>query len=288
VRNSGKQKVVVTGSSGRLGQLVVKELLAHKYNVLGLDRVLPAEKLCPTWIADLRRSGDLYEAFQGAYGAVHLGAYQAPNLATDSEIFSNNVSATYNVLKAAADLAVNKVVLASSTAAFGFIYALKQFAPDYLPLDEKHPSKPQDPYGLSKVVGEQIADSIASTHPEMTIASLRFPGIIFDFSYEIVRQRWKDPKGRASGHWAYIDGRDAARACRLALKANFFGHEVMICAAPGSSMREPTEELVKKYISKNIQTTPTPSGNWSGVDSTKARKLLRFKAEHAWENYLAE
>lgn len=66
-------------------------------------------------------------------------------------------------------------MIASSTAAFGFIYAKNLWAPDYLPLDESHPSKPQDSYGLSKVVGEQIADSIATAHEVMTISSLRFP-----------------------------------------------------------------------------------------------------------------
>src|SRR5919198_747647 len=105
------KKIVVTGGSGRLGQLVIKDLLAHDYEVLSLDRIAPREKLCPSWIADLRNSGDLYEALKDADGVAHLGAYQAPDLAPDSETFSNNVSATYNVVKAAADLGVNQVVL---------------------------------------------------------------------------------------------------------------------------------------------------------------------------------
>jgi nucleoside-diphosphate-sugar epimerase len=280
------KKIVVTGGSGKLGQLVIHELVSHGYETLNLDRVAPAEKVGSFWRADLCRSGDLYEALKGAYGVVHLGAYQAPNLTSDAETFANNVTVTYNVLKAAADLEVLKTVIASSTAAFGFIYAKKLWLPDYLPLDENHPAKPQDCYGLSKVVGEQIADSFVLTHSKMTITSLRFPGIIFDFSYEIVRQRWNDPKGRAGGFWAYIDGRDAAAACRLALEASFAGHEVIIAAAPRSSMRQPTDELVKKYLAAGIPIKPGFTGNWSGVDSTKAEKLLGFKARHAWENYL--
>ena len=280
------KKIVVTGGSGRLGQLVVQELLAHEYDVLSLDRIPPREKLCASWIADLRQPGDLYEALKNAYGVAHLGAYQAPNLVSDSETFSNNVAATYNVLKAAVDLGVKKVVLASSTAAFGYIYASKPFLPEYLPADEKHPSKPQDPYGLSKVVGEQIADSFARLNDQITISSLRFPGIIFDFSYEIVRQRWDDPKGRASGFWAYVDARDAAAACRLALEAQFTGHEVIIIAAPQSSMKQPTQELVKKYFGAGVKIKPGFTGNWSGVDGSKAEKLLGFKAAHRWENYL--
>src|SRR5919109_5217798 len=130
------KKVVVTGGNGRLGRLVIRQLLAHEYEVLSLDRVPPAEKLCASWMADLRHSGEVYEALKDAFGIVHLGAYQAPNLAPDSETFSNNVTSTYNVLRAAADMQVNKVVLASSTAAFGFIYAKSLWPPDYLPLDE--------------------------------------------------------------------------------------------------------------------------------------------------------
>src|SRR5918995_4154415 len=196
------KKVVVTGGSGRLGQLVIHELLSHDYQVLSLDRLRPSVNLCPSWIADLRTSGDLYEALLGAYGVVHLGAYQAPGLASDAEVFSNNVTATYNVLKAAGDLGVKKAVMASSTAAFGFIYALQRGLPEYLPLDEKNPSRPQDPYGLSKLLAEQIADSVALLHADMTISSLRFPGVVFDFSYNLVRERWKDPGARANTSWA--------------------------------------------------------------------------------------
>src|SRR3954469_23131033 len=117
------KKVVVTGGSGRLGQFVICHLLAQGSQVLSLDKVSPREKLCMTWLVDLRHSGDLYEALKDAYGIIHLGAYQAPNLAPDAETLSNNVSASYNVLRAAADLGVKRVVMASSTAAFGFIYA---------------------------------------------------------------------------------------------------------------------------------------------------------------------
>lgn len=51
-------------------------------------------------------------------------------------------------------------------------------------------------------------------------------------------------------------------------------------------MREPIDELAKKFISKRIQTKLDLKSNWSGVDSTKAKKLLGFKTEHLWEHYL--
>jgi nucleoside-diphosphate-sugar epimerase len=280
------KKIVVTGGSGRLGQFVIRELLAHDYEVLSLDKTAPREKLCMSWLADLGRAGDLFEALRNAYGIIHLAAYQAPNLAPDGETFTNNVSATYHVLRAAADMGVKKVVLASSTAAFGFIYAKKLWAPEYLPVDEQHPSKPQDSYGLSKVVGEQIADSIATLDNDMTISSLRFPGVNFDLSYESFRDRWSIPAARAGGFWTYIDARDAAMACRLALEAKFQGHEVIIAAAPMSCMIQPMRDLIAEYLPKGATIRDVAGQDWSGVDSSKAQKLLGFEPRHLWQNYL--
>ena len=282
------KKIVVTGGSGRLGQFAIRELLSHNYEVLSLDRIPAREKLCPSWIADLRNGGDLCQALRDAFGVVHLGAYQAPDLAPDSETFSNNVTSTYNVLRAAADLGVEKVVIASSTAAFGFIYAKSLWPPEYLPLDEDHPSKPQDPYGLSKVVGEQIADSFASVHKGMTISSLRLPGVIFDLSYESFRDRWKNPAARANGFWTYIDARDAASACRMALEANFHRHEIFIAAAPTSTMTQPTLDLIEEFLPKGAVIKKTSGKHWSCVDSTKAKNVLGFTANHVWQKYLGE
>jgi nucleoside-diphosphate-sugar epimerase len=278
-------KIVVTGGSGRLGQQVIRELLDHGYDVLSLDRVAPPSNLCPSWIADLTRAGDIYQALNGADGIVHLGAYQAPGLAPDSETFSNNVTAAYNVLHAASELRIPRAVIASSTAAFGFLYARRFWLPDYLPLDEKHPCKPQDPYGLSKVVGEKIADSFAAIH-EMGICSLRFPGINFDPNFKGFAERWQDPAVKPGRFWSYIDARDAALACRLALEAPLRGHEVFLVAAPTSTVSQPTDELMRLYVPGVKKTRPALNGNWSGVDSSKAQELLHFEATHLWEKYL--
>jgi nucleoside-diphosphate-sugar epimerase len=278
-------KIVVTGGSGRLGQHVVDELLAHGHDVLSLDRVSPAPPRCPAWVADLTRSGDVYQALQGAGGVIHLAAWQAPGLTADTETFANNVSATYNVLKAASDLGVRHVVLASSIAAYGQIYARHLAPPDYLPLDEAYPCAPQDPYGLSKVVGEATADTFARLGP-VSIASLRFPGVVFDLTYQSIPARWRDPGPRRGGFWTYVDARDAARACCLAVEADLDGHQVFNVAAPTSIMREPTTELLRRYGLEPRRLPDGLVGNWSAMDSAKAARLLGYRAEHQWQQYL--
>src|SRR5262249_43171714 len=76
-------------------------------------------------------------------------------------VFGNNAMGQFHVFEAAARLGIRRVVSASSFAAYGMSFPDRPFAPDYLPLDEDHPLAPQDPYGLSKAVGEQIAAAYA-------------------------------------------------------------------------------------------------------------------------------
>lgn len=280
-------RVVVTGGSGRLGQRVVAHLLDQGIEVLSLDRVPPVTRLSPSWVADLTRAGDVYQALQGATAVVHLAAWEAPNLAPDTETFTNNVSATYNVLKAAADTGIGRVVLASSLAAYGYLYAPRIEAPEYLPLDESHPSRPRDPYGLSKVVGEQVADAFSRSGPT-TVVSLRFPGINFDPTFATFPNRWRDPERRARGFWTYIDARDAAAACHRALTAPISGHLVLNVAAPDSGMNEPTMELVGRYLPHVPEIRRAQEGHWSGMDSSRAEQVLGFSAEHTWPRYCSQ
>jgi len=277
-------KIVVTGASGRLGKAVSGHLSTHGHDVLGIDRT--ADPSVPRlWLGDLGHSGDLFEACAGAAAIVHLAAIQAPNLAPDSVTFNNNVSATYNVFKVAADLNIRRVVTASSIAAYGFLYARTPPAPDYLPLDEEHPCRPQDPYGLSKLVGETIATSFA-LQTGACATSLRLPGINFDPSFAHIRDRMKNPLTRLAGFWSYIDVRDAAEACRLALNLTTAGHHIFNVAARTSNMQQPTDELLKQFLPDVRKKRVDLSGNWSGVDSSKAERELAFHAEHLWERYL--
>jgi nucleoside-diphosphate-sugar epimerase len=277
-------KIVVTGASGRLGKVVSRHLVAHGHDVLGIDRAADPS-LRPLWVGDLCQTGDLFEACAGADAIVHLAAIQAPNLAPDSVTFNNNVNSTYNVFKVAADLRIRTVVGASSSAAYGFLYARAMPVPDYLPLDEEHPCRPQDPYGLSKVVSEVIATSFAS-QTEASIVSLRLPGINFDPSFSIIKERMSNPHGRLSGFWSYIDARDAAEAFRLSLALNRQGHIVFNVAARTSSMRQPTDELLRRFLPAVKKSRPELAGNWSGMDSSKAERELGFSAKHVWEENL--
>ncbi len=279
-------KIVVTGGSGNLGIFVIRALLDAGHDVLSLDRAAPAESPCESRVCDLSDADELNRAFTDAHAVVHLAAYQAPGIVSDNETFSNNVTASYNVLKAAGDNGVGRVVMASSIAAYGFTYAAHMWSPDYLPLDEDYPCTPRDPYGLSKITGETLADSFVS-YTDMSVVSLRISGVNFDLTYASLPGRWADPGAKMGTFWSYIDVRDAAEACRLAAEATIDGHVICNLSHDLSRYREPTADLIAKYL-PGTKIRDGFASHFGGLDNSRAKEILGFEAQHHWRDYLTE
>jgi nucleoside-diphosphate-sugar epimerase len=88
--------------------------------------------------------------------------------------------------------------------------------------------------------------------------------------------RWSGPL------WTYIDVRDAAVACRLAVEASFAGHEPFNICAPKTLMETPTSELAAQYL-PTAELRTNAEGNWAGYDSAKSRRMLGFSARYLLE-----
>ena len=109
---------------------------------------------------------------------------------------------TYNTLTVACVAGVRKIVIGSSFAVYGLYYPSRPLMPEYLPVDELHPRKPDDPYGLTKLLGEQLADAYASNGGTQ-IASLRFPGVSRETPHSI-SERAEEPMARGFGGYGHI------------------------------------------------------------------------------------
>jgi len=287
-------KIVVTGGAGRLGQLTTKELVAYGHEVLAIDKTPMPNPVCPSSLVDLSQAQQLANVFQRADAVIHLArrrfpytsngfepasrTWKIPDVFGDSENFSYNVTLSYNVVAAAFAAGVKKLVMGSSLTIYGFYYPTRFAAPQYLPVDEVHPLSPQDPYSISKLAGERICDAFAR-RSDVQIASLRFAGISADLTQGNLLERRKNPLRWAGPLWTYIDVRDAAVACRLAVEKDFCGHEPFNICAPNTIMAKPTAELAKEYF-PDVKVRAPLEGNWSGYDCKKARDLLGFTATH--------
>jgi nucleoside-diphosphate-sugar epimerase len=293
-------RVVVTGGSGRLGHYVVRELLTHGHAVSSLDAAQPTECLCPTYNVDLGKFDLLLDYFKNVDSLVHLARIRFPytetgfnavkqgwefnDIGADVERFNQNVAVANNVLAAAQACGVRRIVSGSSLAVYGLYYQVGEIAPDYLPIDEVHPRRPQDPYGLSKLVVEELCEA-AARKSDAQIATLRFSGILTEAHGPLLQERKKNPIIRGTGAlWSYIDVRDAARACRLAVEANFTGHEALNICAPTTIMDTPTRELVRRYLPQVKKVRDGLDGNWCGYAAEKAQAMLGFHARHPFRN----
>jgi nucleoside-diphosphate-sugar epimerase len=293
-------KIVITGGAGRLGPFIVRDALQQGHEVLCLDTSAPTEKNCPSLAVDLRETDALIKALEGVDAVIHLarlrfpytskgfdpksGLWKYSDVAGDAERFGHNVTLTYNILAASVAAGVKKLVCGSSLAVYGLYYPCRPLAPEYLPVDEDHPLKPQDPYGMTKLVGENLCAAFAASRG-IRIASMRFSGIASADQYPTLRKRRQEPLIRGTGAlWSFIDVRDAAIACRLAAEKDFSGHQTFNICAGKTIMKEDTSELVERYLADVKVIKGGLLNNWCGYDSTKAESVLGFRAVHLLEN----
>ncbi|MEO6063872.1 MAG: NAD(P)-dependent oxidoreductase [Thermoflexales bacterium] len=263
-------KIAVTGGSGKLGSTLIPYLLAEGHAVRSLDLRAPASPLdgVETLQLELTDAPAVMRAFEGCDAVIHLGAIPSPRLASAYVVHHNNTQSGYNVLWAAAELGIWRVCLASSINAIGGVYSRKPRY-DYFPLDEDHPTYAEDPYSLSKWILEQQGDAFARRHAQMSIASLRFHGLVPE------RERMNDahPDLAIKHLWGYTLLPSAARACLLGVTASFRGHHALYIVAPDSSVSTPTAELLQAYYPGVPVRQPLPD-NASLFDSSRAARIL--------------
>ena len=174
-----RKKVLVTGAGGFIGSHLIERLLDlgadvkgfvryNSRNDWGLLEIIPPQKLDSLQIV----SGDLQD-FDAVFSAVrdvdvifHLGSlisipysYIRPR-----DTIENNILSTLNILTAARDLGVEKVVHTSSSEVYGTAL--------YVPIDEKHPLQGQSPYSASKIGADKIAESFYCSF-DLPVATIR-------------------------------------------------------------------------------------------------------------------
>jgi nucleoside-diphosphate-sugar epimerase len=285
--------VVVTGGSGKAGQAVIRDLVNHGHRVLNVDVAPPREALCHFLKADLNDLGQAIDALRGSPGTVdrrrmpfgdadaviHLAGIPAPGIAAESTTFQNNMMSTYNVFSAALRSGIRRVVWASSETVFGL--PMTRTPPLFAPMTEDHPPAPETGYALAKLMCEQMAREMHRWSSATCFVGLRISNIFTDADYATIPGHQADPESRQWNLWSWVDSRDVAQACRLALGRPASGAECFTVAAADTLMPTPSAELMARYF-PSVPVSETMGRYDTLLSIDKARAVLGYAPKHTW------
>ncbi len=279
--------VAITGAAGKTGRVVARHFLEHGYAVRPIDVAgrpggygeLAADLGVGLFRADLTDFGQTLEAVAGCEVVVHLAAIPAPGLVPDSTTFLDNTAMTYNAFAAAQRLGIDRVVWASSETTFGLPF---DTPPRYAPIDEDHYPLPTSTYALSKVVGEAMATHFADWTGG-TYVALRISNVHVESDYAAVSSYQDDPALRRWNLWGYVDARDVAQACRLAVEAPLTGAHSFIVAAADTLMAATNADLLAAEF-PGLELTRPVSDHETLLSIDKARAVLGYQPEYSWRD----
>ena len=241
--------VLVTGSAGRIGRAVVRELAARGHAVRGFDRV-PTPGLADSLVGDVTDGAAVRRAAEGTTALVHLAATPDDDDFL-TQLLPNNIVGVYHVMEAAREAGVRRVILASS----GQVVWYQRFSGP-LPIGTDVQPTPRGWYAATKVFQEAAGRAFAEAHGLSVIAA---------------RLGWC-PRNRAhieelSGiEWAkdvYLSPGDAGRffACAVEAPADLRFAVVYACSRP----------LLQEYY-----------------DPRPARELLGYEPRDQWPQGIQE
>lgn len=148
--------ILIVGGAGYIGSHINKELSKQGYETLVVDNLTTGKKELVKWgefiEADLADKGKLLEII-GKYkieAVMHFAASKAAgeSVTDPAKYYRNNVVNTLNLLEAMKEMGVKHFIFSSSAAVYG--------VPQYMPIDEKHPLSPINPYGQTKYIIEKM------------------------------------------------------------------------------------------------------------------------------------
>lgn len=293
-------RILFTGGSGKAGRHVVPYLINAGHRVLNVDKVPLEAHGVGNRIADITDAGQMYDVMASYAGfdemlpgtgvpkfdaVVHFAAVPRMLLTSDNECYRVNTIGTYNVIDAALKMGIRKVVFASSETTYGICFADGELKPDYLPVDEEHPTVPMDSYAMSKVVNEVTARSF-QRRSGADIYGLRINNVIEPHEYEANFPAYmENPELRLRNIFAYIDARDLGQMVDRCLKTDGLGYEIFNVSNDDHSVSETSEELHAKFYA-GVPIKENQGSQETFYSNAKAKRLLGFLPQHSWQKYL--
>lgn len=299
-------KVLVTGSSGRLGPYVVAELERAGHEVTLFSRRPPAERWRHLrWVeGDIRSPEDCAAAARGGFDAVqHLAAQPWPTdhpqqraaaeergVPFDTTMRSN-VMGLYCMLQAALQADVGIFVMTGSNCALGHGYRISDqpFPFEFLPVDETHPCAVEDSYSYSKLAGELLLASYTRAYGMRTYA-VRAAGIGDEERRRAIAARAAPVREWDPWLWAWVGSEDVASAHRMLMEqaAQIEPHSVYFCNADDTTTLEPSRELLERLRPDLLPLVRDLRGHSSFLSNRRLREAVGWVHRTSWRQYLGQ
>lgn len=281
--------IAITGAAGKTGRVVVRHFLEHGHAVVPIDSFgqpggygeFSRDVGVGLVRADLTDYGQTVDVLKGVDAVVHLAAIPAPGLFPDSTTFIENTTMNYTVFAAAQLHHISPVVWASSETTFGLPF---DTPPLYAPIDEDHYPLPTSTYALSKVVSETMGVHFAQWTGGAYIA-LRLSNVHLPADYAAVPGYQQDFSLRRWNLWGYVDARDVAQACRLAVTAELDGAHSFVIAAADTLMEATNNELLDDQF-PGIEIRGDVGEHDTLLAIGKARELLGYEPAYSWRDHV--
>lgn len=313
--------ILITGAGGYIGSVATSLLLENGYNIVAIDNFstgyhAPLELLQSTYGKDRIKiyTVDLKGFFSHIFeenkidAVLHYAASCSVNESMEKpqKYFSNNSGATQRLLHTMIDQGIDKIVFSSTCAVYG--------EAEYVPIDEKHPTHPANPYGESKLISETFLRWY-STQKMLRYVALRYFNVcgatddakIGDSKKPSVHLMQNAVRGALGLEPFYLtcgkfdtkDGTpvrdyvnvvDLNRAHLLALEYLFKGGEseiINLGTGTGNSVLEIVKKVEEVTGAKiNLDTGAERAGEYATMIASieKAQRVLGWKPTHSLED----
>jgi UDP-glucose 4-epimerase len=303
-----KKTVLVTGGAGFIGSHLVDRLVSSGYDVRVLDN-LSTGKLSNIQAhvengkvdfveGDITNLEAVKKSVHGVDAVLHLAAVTSVPFSVKNPAltFETNVGGTLNLLASLARERIGKFVFVSSCAVYG--------EPNYLPVDENHPTNPISPYAESKLLGERYCLGFhenkllkATVLRFFNVYGLRqglndYSGVITQFVDRLKQGLPLTVYGDGSQTRDFINVLDIVNAALCSLeKENAEGQVFNVGSGKPTSINELAKKVLSIAVSdlRIVYEAPRESDvKCSYADVSKAARLLGFKPEVALNDGLSE
>ncbi|MBI2609647.1 NAD-dependent epimerase/dehydratase family protein [Candidatus Giovannonibacteria bacterium] len=291
-------KAIVTGGAGFIGSHIIRELLERGFKVHIIDNLSTGkrERIDERAVfhnLDIRNLKDIGPLFENTAVVFHTAAFPRVQPSIEDPVTSNdvNVKGTLNVLVAARDNKVGRVIYSASSSAYG--------DQQFFPLSEKMPAHPLSPYGLQKYIGELYSRLFYEIYKLETV-SLRYfnvygPGASSEGAYALVISRFLEQRRRGEPMTVVPDGSqsrdfthvsDVVSANMLAMESDKVGKGEVINIGGGEdhSVNEIAELIggPKVFIEPRIEPRRTLA------DTALAKELLGWEPKKKFNEGIRE